>query len=66
LEVIEALKLGYKIVKIYEIGYFPLREKYNKSEKTGGLFTEYVNTLLRIKQESSGYPHWVETEADKA
>ncbi len=24
-----------------------------------------VNTFLRIKQESSGYPHWVETEADK-
>ena len=65
LEVIEALKWGYKIVKIFEIWHFPLREKYNKSDKSGGLFTEYVNTFLRIKQESSGYPHWVETEADK-
>jgi hypothetical protein len=65
LEVIEALKFGYKIVKIYEIWHFPLREKYNKSDKTG-LFTEYVNTFFRIKQESSGYPHWVETEADEA
>ena len=59
------MKLGYKIVKIYEIWHYPLREKYNKSDKTGGFFTEYVNTFLRIKQESSDYPHWVETEADK-
>ena len=42
LEVIEALKWGYKIVKIFEIWLFPLREKYNKSDKSGGLFTEYV------------------------
>jgi hypothetical protein len=54
LEVIEALKFGYKIVKIYEIWHFPLREKYNKSDKPGGLFIEYVNTFLRIKLESSG------------
>ena len=65
LEVIEALKWGYKIVELFEIWHFRLREKYNKSDKSGGLFTEYVNTFLRIKQESSGYPHWVETEADK-
>ncbi len=29
LEVIEALKWGYKIVKIFEIWHIPLREKYN-------------------------------------
>jgi hypothetical protein len=34
-------------------------------EKTGGLFTEYVNTFLKIKQESAGYPEWVTKEQDK-
>ena len=29
-----------------------------------GLF-EYVNMFLKLKQDSSGYPSWVECEADK-
>ena len=32
---------------------------------TGGLFTEYVNTFLKIKQENSGYPNWCQNENDK-
>jgi hypothetical protein len=65
IEVIEALKLGYKIVKIYEIWHFPKTEKYNKIDKSGGVITDNVHTFLRIKQESSGYPQWVQIETDK-
>ena len=65
LEVIEALKLGYRIDKIFEVWDFSQKVKYDKSTKSGGLFTEYVNTFLKIKQESSGYPGWVKTDIDK-
>ena len=42
-----------------------LKELYNTITKTGGLFTEYVNRMLKIKQEASGYPAWVVSEEDK-
>jgi len=28
-------------------------------------FAEYVNMFLKLKQESYGYPSWVQSEADK-
>ena len=65
LEVLEALKLGYKIIKIFEIWHYEERSQYNSDKKNGGLFTSYVNTFLKIKQEASGYPEWVLTEDDK-
>ncbi len=30
-----------------------------------GLFGEYVDMFLKIKQEASGYPSWVQTDEDK-
>jgi len=65
LEILEAIKLGYRILKIYEIWNYKVTDQYDPLEKTGGLFTEYVNTFLKIKQESAGYPDWVTTEQDK-
>ena len=38
---------------------------YDKSTHTGGLFAEYVDMFLKLKQESSGYPSWVQSEEDK-
>ena len=32
---------------------------------TGGLFTDYENTFLKLKQEASGWPQWVGTIDDK-
>ena len=29
---------------------------YDPIAKQGSLFTEYINTFLKIKQEASGYP----------
>ena len=40
-------------------------EQYNPLTKSGGLFTSYVNYMLKIKQEASGYPAWVESEEEK-
>jgi hypothetical protein len=30
----------------------------------GGLFAEYVNMFLKLKQESSGYPFWFRSKVD--
>ena len=40
--------IGYKIIKVYEI--------YKYEEESGKLFDGYVNTFLKIKQESSSIP----------
>ena len=64
-ELKKALEKGYKMMKIYEVWHFDKTEQYDPTTKTGGLFTEYVNTFLRMKQEASGWPQWCETEEDK-
>ena len=57
IEMLKAIEKGYKVVKIHEIWHFE-----NSSSE---LFREYVNYFLRIKQESSGFPDWVETPEDQ-
>jgi hypothetical protein len=56
LEVLEALKYGYKIDKIYEIWHWREVESYNHESQSGGLFTECINLFYKFKQEASGYP----------
>ena len=38
---------------------------FDKNANSGGLFPEYVNMFLKFKQESSGFPSWVQSEDDK-
>ena len=64
-EIETALNVGYKIVKLYEILHFQESEEYDPKSKTGGLFTEYINTFLKLKQEASGYPEDVVTPEQK-
>ena len=45
-ELEEAEKRGYKILHIHEVWHFV--------EKRTGLFADYVNTWLKIKEEASG------------
>lgn len=47
-ELQEAVRKEYRILKIYERWHF--------SETSFHLFSEYVNTFLKIKQEASGFP----------
>ena len=56
-EIQKAIQKDYVIKNIYEV--------YHWEGKSSKLFSEYVNTFLRIKQESSNYPEWVKTEEDK-
>ena len=47
IEIQEALKHGYVIKEVYEIYNYTHREK---------IFDKYVNTFMKLKQESSGIP----------
>ena len=64
-EIKMALAQGYKLLKIYEIWHFDNISQYDPSTKTGGIFTEYVNTFLKVKQEASGWPDWCRSELQK-
>jgi G:T-mismatch repair DNA endonuclease (very short patch repair protein) len=65
LEIKTAVANGYQIKKVFEIWHWARTEQYNPLTKSGGLFTSYVNCMLKIKQEASGYPAWVESEEEK-
>ena len=55
-ELKKALQKGYAVQRIYEVWHFDETEQYDPKTKTGGLFTDYVNTFLKMKQEASGWP----------
>ena len=56
-ELSKAVELGYQVQYIYEVWHF--------DETCEGLFRDYVNTWLKIKQEASGWPQGVNTEEEK-
>ena len=56
-ELQEARARGYILVRIHEVWHF--------QDSEVGLFKEYVNTWLKIKQESAGWPSWCQTEEQK-
>jgi hypothetical protein len=64
-ELLKAIELGYRIIKIYEIYHYPETTKFDPDTGEGGLFKEYVQTFLKLKQEASGYPAHCKTESDR-
>lgn len=48
-----AVEKGYVIRYIYEAWHWP------ENQRSTDLFTQYVNTWLKTKQEASGWPAWV-------
>ena len=56
-ELAKAVELGYIIVTIHEVWHFNERRK--------SLFSDYVKQWLKIKQESTGYPAWADTDGKK-
>jgi len=56
-ELHKAVELGYEVQYVYEVWQF--------DETCEGLFRDYVNTWLKIKQEASGWPSWVGDDETK-
>ena len=56
-ELEKAVEKGYKIVTIHEVWHFPNQQK--------GLFKDYVNTWLQLKEQASGWPSHVGDDPSK-
>ena len=56
-EVQEAINRGYRIQHVYEVWHF--------TRNSNSMFSSYVDTFLKIKQEASGWPEWVGDDPDK-
>lgn len=54
-ELRKAVSLGYRVVRVDEIWQYEIT-RYDPVTRRGGLFAEYIDTFLRIKQEASGVP----------
>ena len=55
-EIDKALQLGYKVLEVNEVYHYEKRSKYSED---GGLFADYINCFLRLKQQVSGWPSHV-------
>ena len=64
-ELKKAIQMGYRLTHVYEAWHYEKTTQYNPETREGGLFTDYVNAFLKIKQEKSGWPVWVKTDQDK-
>lgn len=56
-EVEKAVKMGYRVIRVYEVWHFP--------ETSDSLFKEYINVWLRVKQEAEGWPKDLEDDPVK-
>ena len=61
----DALRVGYVVIKVFEVYHFRERAKFDRSQDTPGLFSDYVNLFLKGKQEASGWPSPDMTEEAK-
>ena len=55
-EIEVALNMGYIIKQVHEVLHWSETEVYDPVTKQGGLFTKYINTFIKLKQEANGYP----------
>ena len=58
-ELLKAIEKGYTLIKIHEVWHFP------ENQRRTGLFKNYVDTWLKLKQESAGWPCWCQTLEQK-
>ena len=54
-ELRKAIEKNYLVTSVSEIWQYN-STRYDPVTRQGGLFTEYINTFLKLKQEASGWP----------
>ena len=62
LEIEKALDMGYVILEIHAVWDFDEVTQYDPHTKEGGLFSDYIDQFLKLKQEASDWPTWCITE----
>jgi len=55
---------GYRISEVYEVYAYKLT-RYDPETRDGGPFTGYIDTFLKLKAKTSGYPTWTRSTADE-
>ncbi|XP_046397765.1 uncharacterized protein LOC124164478 [Ischnura elegans] len=63
-EVKAAVRKGYKIIDTAELWQYDCT-KFDKAKNSGGLFSNYINTFLKIKMEASGWPSEFKTKEER-
>jgi len=63
-EVRKAVEIGYSVMDVFEFWEYE-ETGFDYVTNFGDLSAEYVNMFLKLKQESSGNPSWVQSEEDK-
>ncbi|XP_046405446.1 uncharacterized protein LOC124170632 [Ischnura elegans] len=63
-ELKKAVALGYRVLKIHEVWSYSITA-YSRETGKGGLFSDYIDSFLKIKQEASGWPGWCTTDEKK-
>ena len=56
-EIKKAVEKGYHLLQIHEVWHFEKQQQ--------GLFRDYVDTWLQLKQQAAGWPRWCVTEEKK-
>jgi hypothetical protein len=54
----KAVDMSYGLVELFEFWDYSVTF-FDKETNSGGIFAEYVNMFLKLKQESSGFSSWV-------
>lgn len=54
-ELRKAVEKGCLVTSVSEIWQYKVSQ-YDRASRQGGLFAEYINTFLQLKQEASGWP----------
>ena len=64
-EVRKAIEMRYILMNVFVFWEYEIT-CIDRCTNSGGCFAEYVNMFLKQKQETSGYPSWVQSEAEQA
>jgi G:T-mismatch repair DNA endonuclease (very short patch repair protein) len=62
--VYQVVQKGYRFLKAYEVYEYRVT-RYDRQMGDGGIFAQYIDTFLKLKAESSGYPDWVQSFEDE-
>ena len=55
---------GYKLLEVNEVYEYQVTQ-YDPQTGNGGLLAQYIDTFLKVKAETSGYPSLVQYPADE-
>jgi hypothetical protein len=59
-----AVEKSYRVMQMMEVYEYQVTQ-FDPSTGEGGLFATYIDTFLKLKAETSGYPAWVTCPEDE-